>query len=161
MMTLRSTGLWGALPLHAKWGVVRPPKLWHCVMREVAATPWQQPPDKSYVAASTYVQTKQPLRLLYLRAREHMESLDFDRFIGSGSSSYIGVRAPRDLINKTIFNNNTQNIRLIPYLCSASGKGFYIFFFSSPTTRSKREPFLQMSLQEIGYSDLGRASPST
>ena len=55
----------------------------------------------------------------------------------------------------TISNNGTQNIRHISRLDSATGKYFNTYFWSSPTTRPKREPFLQIGLQERGYSNLG------
>jgi hypothetical protein len=54
-----------------------------------------------------------------------------------------------------------QNIRLILYLGSATGKEFNTHKRSSSTTRPKRELFLQMSLQEREYSDLDYASPDT
>jgi hypothetical protein len=46
---------------------------------------------------------------------------------------------------KTISSNHdAQNTRAIRYLGSAKVKGFETYFFlSSPTTRLKREPFLQ------------------
>jgi hypothetical protein len=40
-------------------------------------------------------------------------------------------------------------------------KEFNIYFLSSLTTRPKREPLLQMGLQERGYLDLGYASSDT
>ena len=55
----------------------------------------------------------------------------------------------------------TQNTRLICPLDSATGKMFNTYFQSSPTTRPKRQPFLQMGLQERGYLYLGYASPGT
>ena len=55
----------------------------------------------------------------------------------------------------------TQNTRHISCLDSATDKGFNTYFLSSPTTRPKKEPFLQMSLQERGYSDLGYTSLET
>jgi hypothetical protein len=55
----------------------------------------------------------------------------------------------------------TQNTRPIRPLGSATGKGFNTYFWSYPTTRPKRQPFLQMGLQESGYSDLGYASLGT
>jgi hypothetical protein len=51
--------------------------------------------------------------------------------------------------SKTITNNITQTTRPISCLGSAIGKGFHTHFLFSPTTRLKRELFLQMSLQEI------------
>jgi hypothetical protein len=44
-------------------------------------------------------------------------------------------------------------------LHSAAGKGFNIYFWSSPTIDKKS--FLQMDLQGRGYSDLGCDSSST
>jgi hypothetical protein len=55
----------------------------------------------------------------------------------------------------------TQNKRLIRLLSSSTGKGFNTYFWSSPTTRLKRQPSLQMGLQERGYLDLGYASAGT
>ena len=54
-----------------------------------------------------------------------------------------------------------QNTRPICPLRSATCRWFNIYFLFSPTTRPKRHPFLQMSLQERGYSDLGYVSPGT
>jgi hypothetical protein len=61
-------------------------------------------------------------------------------------------------LSPTTVNQNTRHI-----LClgSAIGKGFNTHFLSSLTTRPKREPFLQMRLQERGYSNLGYTSPNT
>ena len=55
----------------------------------------------------------------------------------------------------------TQNTKYISRLDSATGKWFNIYFLSFPIRRLKREPFLQMGLQERGYLDLGYASPNT
>ena len=62
--------------------------------------------------------------------------------------------------DKAISNNNIQNIKLIRPLGSATGKRF-TYSASSPTTRPKRELFLQMSLQERGCPYLGCASQVT
>jgi hypothetical protein len=47
------------------------------------------------------------------------------------------------------------------YLGCGIGKEFNTHFWSSPTIRPKKEPFLQMGLQERGYLDLDCASPGT
>jgi hypothetical protein len=71
--------------------------------------------------------------------------------------------------------NNRAGYRILPpvgypryfdtrHICpldSAIGKQFNTYFWSSPTTRPKRQPFLQMGLQEMGYLDLGYGSPGT
>ena len=55
----------------------------------------------------------------------------------------------------------TQNIRPISCLGNATGKKFNIYFCLLQQQDLKRELFLQMGLQERGYSDLGYTSPDT
>ena len=60
-----------------------------------------------------------------------------------------------------IFNDNTQNTRFIRLLGSAIDKMFNIYSASSPTTRPKRESFLQIGFQERWYPYLGCVSQVT
>jgi len=64
-------------------------------------------------------------------------------------------------IYKAISNNNIQNIRPICPLGSVTDKRFNTYLASSPTTRPKRESFLQMSFQKRGCPYLCCVSQTT
>ena len=75
----------------------------------------------------------------------------------------VRVRSPTPSSRKHIgyHRRNNQNTRSIYSLGNATDKKFNTYSASSPTTRPKRESFLQMSFQERGYPYLGCVSQAT
>ena len=82
-------------------------------------------------------------------------------FIGAELQKPLLVQKQTFHTPKTISNDNTKNTRSIYPLGSATGKRFNIYSASSPTTRPKREFFLQIGLQERWYPYLDCASQTT